>query len=377
MSDIELWQKKKLLKTLRDAKGNGTSMISLIIPPKDQLSKVNKMLVDEYGTASNIKSRVNKQSVLGAITSAQHKLKCYARVPPNGLAIFVGTLDGDRRVSYGIEPVKPINTSLYLCDSRFHVEDLLRQFEDESCYGFVVMDGSGCLFATLSGGTKNILQTISVDLPKKHGRGGQSALRFARLRMEKRYNYVKKVAELCNTLFAREEGYVFAGAADFKNELRACDILLPRIRDKIIKVVDTNYGGENGLNQAIDMTKDVLKDLKLTKEKEVLQRFFLEIATNTHKYVFGPETIRYLEMQVIDTLIVCEEIDLLHNDEPFIDFIADHYKEMNINLHFVSSRTPEGEQFVQGFGGIGGILRYRMVDENEEEYESVSESDLF
>ncbi|KAG0416534.1 Eukaryotic peptide chain release factor subunit 1-2, partial [Dictyocoela roeselum] len=159
--------------------------------------------------------------------------------------------------------------------------------------------------------------------------------------------------------------------------LRACDILLPRIRDKIIKVVDTNYGGENGLNQAIDMTKDVLKDLKLTKEKEVLQRFFLEIATNTHKYVFGPETIRYLEMQVIDTLIVCEEIDLLHNDEPFIDFIADHYKEMNINLHFVSSRTPEGEQFVQGFGGIGGILRYRMVDENEEEYESVSESDLF
>ncbi len=32
-----------------------------------------------------------------------------------------------------------------------------------------------------------------VDLPKKHGRGGQSALRFARLRMEKRHNYVRKV----------------------------------------------------------------------------------------------------------------------------------------------------------------------------------------
>jgi peptide subunit release factor 1 (eRF1) len=37
---------------------------------------------------------------------------------------------------------------------------------------------------------------VSVDLPKKHGRGGQSALRFARLRMEKRHNYVRKVAEL-------------------------------------------------------------------------------------------------------------------------------------------------------------------------------------
>ena len=35
-----------------------------------------------------------------------------------------------------------------------------------------------------------------MDLPKKHGRGGQSALRFARLRMEKRHNYVRKIAEL-------------------------------------------------------------------------------------------------------------------------------------------------------------------------------------
>jgi hypothetical protein len=34
----------------------------------------------------------------------------------------------------------------------------------------------------------------AVDLPKKHGRGGQSALRFARLRMEKRHNYVRKVS---------------------------------------------------------------------------------------------------------------------------------------------------------------------------------------
>jgi peptide chain release factor subunit 1 len=38
----------------------GTSMISLIIPPKSQIAQVSKMLGDEYGTASNIKSRVNR-----------------------------------------------------------------------------------------------------------------------------------------------------------------------------------------------------------------------------------------------------------------------------------------------------------------------------
>jgi hypothetical protein len=37
-------------------------MISLILPPKDQISRAAKMLADEYGTASNIKSRVNRLS---------------------------------------------------------------------------------------------------------------------------------------------------------------------------------------------------------------------------------------------------------------------------------------------------------------------------
>lgn len=42
---------------------------------------------------------------------------------------------------------------------------------------------------------------VTVDLPKKHGRGGQSALRFARLRLEKRHNYLRKVAELAVQFF--------------------------------------------------------------------------------------------------------------------------------------------------------------------------------
>ena len=45
-----------------------------------QISQTAAMLANEYGTASNIKSRVNRQSVLAAITSAQQRLKLYTRV---------------------------------------------------------------------------------------------------------------------------------------------------------------------------------------------------------------------------------------------------------------------------------------------------------
>lgn len=121
-------------------------MISLIIPPKDQISRVSKMLADEYGTASNIKSRVNRLSVLGAITSVQQRLKLYTKgneprsvsranviytvtmfefavtVPPNGLVVYCGTIvteEGkEKKVNIDFEPFKPINTSLYLCDNK-------------------------------------------------------------------------------------------------------------------------------------------------------------------------------------------------------------------------------------------------------------------
>lgn len=64
--------------------------VCLLLP---QISRVQKMLGDEYGTASNIKSRVNRLSVLGAITSAQQRLKLYNKVRLRlllGLRVWVG-----------------------------------------------------------------------------------------------------------------------------------------------------------------------------------------------------------------------------------------------------------------------------------------------
>ena len=106
-----------------------------------QVSRVSKMLADEYGTASNIKSRVIRLSVLGAITSVQHRLKLYTKVPPNGLVVYCGTIVTDegkeKKVNIDFEPFKPINTSLYLCDNKFHTEALTALLADDNRFGFI------------------------------------------------------------------------------------------------------------------------------------------------------------------------------------------------------------------------------------------------
>merc|ERR1711904_245267 len=126
--NIEQWKIRRLIKSLEEARGNGTSMISLILPPKDDVARANKMLGDEFGTATNIKSRVNRLSVLSAIKSTQERLKLYNRVPKNGLVVYCGTIltedNKEKKVTIDFEPFKPINTSLYLCDNKFHTEAL-------------------------------------------------------------------------------------------------------------------------------------------------------------------------------------------------------------------------------------------------------------
>lgn len=373
------------------------------------------------GTASNIKSRVNRLSVLSAITSTQQRLKLYNKVPPNGLVVYCGeiiTSEGkERKINIDFEPFKPINTSLYLCDNKFHTEALSELLESDQKFGFIIMDGNGALFGTLSGNTRDIVHKFSVDLPKKHGRGGQSALRFARLREEKRHNYVRKVAELAVQNYITNDkvnvaGIILAGSADFKNDLNQSDMFDNRLQSKVIKVVDVSYGGENGFNQAIELAAETLGNVKFIQEKKLIGRYFEEISQDSGRVCYGIEdTLKALELGAAETLIVYENLDVTRwvlkssdgseivfhllkvqetdrdlfmdkqtgqemevlEQSSFLEWLAEKYKDFGASLEFVSDRSSEGNQFVRGFGGIGAMLRYKVNFEQLADFEEEDE----
>ncbi|XP_039009562.1 eukaryotic peptide chain release factor subunit 1-2-like [Hibiscus syriacus] len=258
--------------------------------------------------------------------------------------------------------------------------------ESDDKFGFIVMDSNGTLFGTLSGNTREVLHKFTVDLPKKHGRGGQSALRFARLRMEKRHNHVRKTAELATQFFIKSatsqpnvSGLILAGSADFKTELSQSDMFDPRLQAKILNVVDVSYGGENGFNQAIELSAEILSNVK--------------------KYFGVDDTLKALEMNAVELLIVWENLEInrymlkhsitaeiiikrLNKEQeadqsnfrdpetsaelevqekmPLLEWFANKYKRFGCSLEFVTNKSQEGSQFCRGFGGIGGIVRYQL-----------------
>jgi len=422
---VEQWKIRNLIQKLSCCRGNGTSMITLLIPPKSQVSYWSRLLTDEYGTASNIKSRVNRLSVLSAITSTQHKLKEFKQIPPNGLCVYCGTIvtdqGKDKKVTFAFEPFKPMAAKLYHCDSKFTVEPLKNLLESDATYGYIIMDGNGTLWGTVSGNVKNVLHSFSVELPKKHRRGGQSSVRFARLRVEARHNYVRKVAEASTQQFISSDkvlvaGIILAGSAGLKEELRKSDLFDNRLKKIVLQTIDVSYGGQNGFNQAIQLSQETLRDVKYVKEKKMLTRYMAEVAQDTGKYCFGVDhTLRAFDMGAIDILIVWDNLtitrykvknpatgdeDYLHlnkeqikNETNFkdkrtgvtldivskknlLEWITENYKTKQAKLSIVTDRSQQGSQFVKGFGGIGGILRYQISLE-EDSFDEMDDKDDF
>ena len=373
--ELEMFKFKRVLKNLSEIKGDGTSMITLFLPNDYQISRANTLLTDEMGKASNIKSRVNRQSVETAIKSAQAKIKMYNRLPPNGLALFCGTAvqnNQEKKISISLEPIKPLTFSLYMCDDKFHLDLLEKMLSTNHKYGFIIVDGKGALYGTLCGNQKDVLFEFDVDLPSKHGRGGQSAIRFARLRLEAYQNYIRKVTEAAVKHFITNDlvnvkGIVFAGSAQFKDKVQNSELLDPRIKSAIIASVDVAYGSHSGFEQAIQTCGDILSNVKYMDEKKILLEFMTEISKDTGKYVFGlKETLLGLQSGAVEKLIVHDGTTLFHPDledgekVSLLDWCLENTGKFGATLNVISSNTSEGTQFVNGFGGFGGILRYKM-----------------
>lgn len=384
-------------------------MISLYVPPKKMISDFTQKLSEEQGTAEQIKSSINKKSVITALGSVRERLKLYSKVPPNGLVIFCGTICASNgksdKILIDFEPFKPITRSLYHCDSIFHVEPLQELLTCDETYGFIVVDGNGALFGKLSGNYKEVVSRYNVNLPKKHGRGGQSQKRFERIADEKRHHHLREVSEHATQIFITNDrpnvaGLIVAGAASFKTKLVQSDMFDQRLKPKVMKVVDVSYGGENGFNQAIEMCQDLFKSVKYVEEKRILAKFFKEVSTDSKLYCASINTTMtaLIELGAVEHLIIYEDLDAYRvvlrsketgkekvvylqseeiKDDVLVDkemgyemeimektylaeWLAENYTNYGVKLSLLSNESPEGFMFVKGFQGIGAFLRYEV-----------------
>ncbi len=144
--------------------------------------------------------------------------------------------------------------------------------------------------------------------------------------------------------------------------------------------------------------------VRFVQEKKVIGKFFENIALDTGLFVFGVnDTIKALEIGALETMLLWEELAIMRyeirnpvkgetrihlltetqekdpqyfkdsdtgidldvvSSENLADWLLLNYKKYGINIEFITDKSSDGYQFVKGFGGIGGFLRYKIdVDE--------------
>jgi len=333
---------------------------------------------------------------------------------------------------------------IYLCDKKFHIDPLKEQLVQEDSYGFLVIDGNETLIATVQGNQQQVLFRYRVDLPKKHTKGGQSAGRFFRLRLEARHHYLTKMSEFATKYFIdplttrpNVKALIIAGSADFKDQLSSNKFLDQRLVPIVASTLDIAFGGVQGLAQAVEMSGEILKSVKLVQQSKMLARFFEEISKDSGLSSFGvKETMQNIESGAVKTLLIWENLELVRhilaskssddhsklkneeseeeedqddflentNDfvkqivylqpnvdpnkkgwqvissEPLIDYLTTNASKLGggITIELISDSTSQGSQFCKGFGGIGALLRFPVKSskfEGEEEERQVKGED--
>ncbi len=417
---FELYKLKKILQSLEKKKGYHTELISLYIPPDKRISDVSNYLKNEYGQASNIKSKSNRKLVMDCITTIQSQLKLYRQPPETGIALFCGAIaqtgPGTERIEiFSIipPPGRKITTYRYHCAAEFFLEPLRDLLVEKVTFGIVALDRSGATIASIKGNELNVLEKMTSGVQGKHHQGGQSQRRFERLIEQQAHEFFIRVGEHMNKVFLPLiedgvlEGIIVGGAGPTKDVFVKSEFYDYRIRDRIILVVDTGYSDIQGIREIIDKSEKHLEKLRYKKEKDLVQTFLGHIARDTGLITYGEKQVRKaLEKSAVEKVLISEKISTVrvnvkcpncdYSEEKtipsgeletlqreisekscpkcasslltinavtdIIEELGDLAKNSGAKVEIISPDTEEGHQLFYGFGGIAALLRYVLPE---------------
>ena len=409
---VKLYKIRKTLQEISKFSGRGTELITVYIPKNKQLHEVITNLREEQGTADNIKSDVTRTHVVDSLSRVLQRLKLYKKTPERGLVIFCGALPREEGGPLGseivkvfeIDPPKDLKTFLYRCDDHFHVDILKDMLKDDNLIGFLAIDAKDAGWGILYGDKIQVLKETSSGVAGKHRQGGQSAKRFQKLREMELTYYFNRIAQITREYFIDIypiKALIVSGPGPTKEEFVNDNYLEYRLQNMIISTIDASYAGSEGVREAFDKSADILSNFRLVEEKQIVEKLFKEINTNSGLGVYGlADIINYLKNNVVDIIIVtdniehyrieskcnrcnvieekivektkvmqtktefknipcssCKSLDTNVSEQDIVDYLSLLGAKTGTKIEVISGVAEHGSM-VSNLGSIGAILRY-------------------
>lgn len=397
ISSEKLYEFRKLLRKLREYRGSGTQMISVYIPAGYPIHETSGKLKEELGQASNIKSKQTRTNVMEALEKIINHLKMFRKTPENGMVAFAGNISDDpskRDIQlFSVEPPQKLAVSIYRCDSSFFLEPLDNMLETRATYGVVVLDGREATVALVKGTETHIMKRLHSTAHAKIKVGGQSAMRYQRDIEEKKALYYRRVGEAMDAAFlGKVKGVIVGGPGPAKEFFLKEETFNHQLN--VMGVVDTGYTDDYGVREVLAKSGEILEEQEAIKERVLVERFIKEVVTDGLATYGIQEVLLAVESKQAEMLLISEELPFrfreyrcnsceysenkvsrgeaearncpkcgakmdIDIDEPLVDEAIDRANKHNVKVEVISTHTAEGAQFLNGFGGIGALLRYK------------------
>jgi peptide chain release factor subunit 1 len=185
-----------------------------------------------------------------------------------------------------------------------------------------------------------------------------SAQRFARIREEAAKDFYNRINAAAQKEFLERKdmkGILLGGSGPSKNDFADKGYLNEQLKRKIITTQDISYGGDFGLKELVEKSKDVLAQEIITEEKGIMQKFLKLLATDLDKVAYGEEEVnKAMDFGAVEILLVSETME----DEK-VDYYEDKSDETGVDIRIISTDTSEGEQ-LRDLGKIAAILRFAL-----------------
>jgi len=354
---------KQFIKQLERYRGRGTELVTVYVPAGYDMNRIIQQLQEEQGTAENIKSKQTKTNVIDALERMIVHLRGVGKTPTNGLAAFSGNVaerEGQSDVQvWSIEMPIPNSQRLYRCDKEFILEPIKTIIEHENTYGLVVLDRRDAMIGLLKGKTIIPLVQTHSEVPGKHKSGGQSAVRFERLREGATIEHFKKIADYMKDQFlpvvTEINGIIIGGPGVTVNLFLQGDYITGDVKKKIIGTKDLSYTGDFGMEELVEKSEDLLAAEEVAEEKKIMQKFFYELSKDTGLAAYGKDDVmKYLGYGAVDTVLLSEACD-----DATIEAFEVESAKTGSKVQLISTETREGVQLKE-MGKIAAILRYPM-----------------
>jgi len=320
------------------------------------------------------KALAGRKELLNAFRAGMERIWSEVEKPAHGKRSLVLFLSQPNRFYKRYDLDVEVKNALVL-DTSPYVKELLQVMEDHEPYVVVVVDDKNARIFSSSMGAGLDHATVQSRVMNKHRMGGQSQMRFQRLRNEAVHKHMKSVVEKLGELVSESgaKRIVLAGPGIAKKELRG---MLPEHLDRLV-IAEVDMQADIPEGDVLATAAEVAMQREREDEVEAVARLRAAILKGELAAYGAAEVAEAVRQGRAELVLIhegvtsagwkcesCGEMDAGGLEKcpvcdgatvqvDLVEEIAEAAKLSGAALEFVSGETALDE-----LGGVGALLRF-------------------